>query len=282
LQHAKAADSLEKTLANRPSVEELKQKHIVVTPIQAKQEALQHAKAADSLERTLANRPSVEELKQKNIVVTPLQAKSQALQHAKAADSLEKTLANRPSVEELKQKHIVVTPVQAKAHALQRAQVADILEKSLAKVTHAPDASPSDRFLLFWVFDMLVYSFIIAVTALALCKYLLLLQPAFKRTGLRFHHPRDPPSLALLLPTLLLCTLPPSPHPKLHPKAEANQPGVHLVAGAVVAAAAVVKQLPACQTLTLPSPEWQFMWKALVLMPPPSPFRSPKVLFRLY
>ena len=65
------------------SVEELKQKHIVATPVQAKQEALQHAKAADHLQMALANRPSVEELKQKHIVATPVQAKQMA--EAKAA-----------------------------------------------------------------------------------------------------------------------------------------------------------------------------------------------------
>jgi hypothetical protein len=38
----------------------------------------------------------VEELKQQNIVVTPVQAKAQALQHAKAADALEKFIGNVP------------------------------------------------------------------------------------------------------------------------------------------------------------------------------------------
>ena len=84
---APVAAQLEKALTNRPSVEELKQQNIVVTPVQAKAQALQHAQAADVVERTLANRPSVEELKQQNIVVTPVQAKAQALQHAQTADS---------------------------------------------------------------------------------------------------------------------------------------------------------------------------------------------------
>ena len=97
LQHAKAADAVERTLANRPSAEELKQQHIVVTPVQAKAEALQHAKAADAVERTLLNRPSVGELKQQHIIVTPVQAKAEALQHAKAADALEKSLSQRAS-----------------------------------------------------------------------------------------------------------------------------------------------------------------------------------------
>jgi hypothetical protein len=65
----------------------------------------------------------VEELKQQNIVMTPVQAKAQALQHAQAADTLEKALANRPSVEELKQQNIVMTPVQAKAQALHLSNV---------------------------------------------------------------------------------------------------------------------------------------------------------------
>jgi hypothetical protein len=158
-----------------------------------------------------------------------------------------------------------------------------IFLRNLLQKSHMRQTLPLPTgFFCVGFFDMLVYSFILAVTAPALSKCLLLLPPAFKRTGLRCHHPRDPTSLALLLPTLLLCTLPPSPHPKLHPKAEANQPSVHLVAGEVVVVAAVVEQLPACRTLTPSSPEWLFMWKALVRMPPLSPFRLPKVLFRLF
>jgi hypothetical protein len=45
------------------------------------------APVAAQLEKALTNRPSVEELKQQNIVVTPVQAKAQALQHAQTADS---------------------------------------------------------------------------------------------------------------------------------------------------------------------------------------------------
>ena len=60
---------------------------------------MEHARAADTVERALANRPSLEELKQQNIVVTPVQAKAQALEHARAADTVERALANRPSLE---------------------------------------------------------------------------------------------------------------------------------------------------------------------------------------
>ncbi|KAL9084594.1 MAG: hypothetical protein Q9159_005143 [Coniocarpon cinnabarinum] len=106
-------DSLEKHLHQRPTAQELKDKHILLDTnaapsLQAAQHDLEKQQVSDSLRKGLEKRPEREELEQRNIlpegsgsVAPSLQSAQKDLEKHMRKDSLEKHLQARPQPEEL-------------------------------------------------------------------------------------------------------------------------------------------------------------------------------------
>jgi len=104
-------DSLEKRLAHRPDVQDLKNRHILLDTtaapaLQARQLELERQKVTDSLKKGLEHRPDRDTLVERNIladsVAAPaLQAHQRDLERHMRRDSLEKKLQERPKPEDL-------------------------------------------------------------------------------------------------------------------------------------------------------------------------------------
>ncbi len=144
---------LERHLMTRPSVEQLKQVHIIVEPSEARAAALERSIITQRLEKDLAVRNKI--ASRFAGCVSPAHAlhdtssaeyvrqchREQAMremQRAQVAATIERNLVARHSLRDLKKAHIVVAPVEARAAALERTMTAQRLEKDLARCRVAP------------------------------------------------------------------------------------------------------------------------------------------------
>jgi len=104
-------DSLEKRLAQRPEVQDLKNRNILLDTtaapaIQSAQKELERQKIQDAVKKSLEHRPEREELVERNILpdssaAPALQANQRELERHMRRDSLESKLQNRPKPEDL-------------------------------------------------------------------------------------------------------------------------------------------------------------------------------------
>ncbi|KAL1961650.1 hypothetical protein VTN77DRAFT_1365 [Rasamsonia byssochlamydoides] len=104
-------NSLEKHLQNRPDLQDLKDRHILLSTtvapsIQAAQQELVRQRTSDILKKHLERRPEREELVERNILPSinaapALQANARELEKQMLADNLEHKIQNRPRPEDL-------------------------------------------------------------------------------------------------------------------------------------------------------------------------------------